>query len=170
MSCGTGRRAGATVIFAYGEWYCYAVIFGLRRVVFATQVWEANIIPLRPSGAISLLLATISRWHSQHITSNLIWHLCPQMQCLSRKKDRECKTLSVLFLSVRVYCFIADTHLGAFLWSYQWTCPAWPVLARRVKIMVAAPRTISPARMRQITLTTLFCLFITVSPMFNYNF
>ena len=30
------------------------------------------------------------------------------MQCLSRKEDRECKTLSVLFLSVRVYCSTAE--------------------------------------------------------------
>ena len=28
--------------------------------------------------------------------------------------------------------------------------------------------TISPARMRQITLTIFFCLFITVSPVMNY--
>ena len=36
------------------------------------------------------------------------------MQCLSRKKDRECFTFSVLFLSVRVYCAIADTPLHLF--------------------------------------------------------
>ena len=84
--CGTCRRAGATVIFAYGEWYCYAVIFGLRRVVFATQVWEANIIPLRPSGAISLLLATISRWHSQHITS--IWYGICVYKCSACQEKR----------------------------------------------------------------------------------
>ena len=29
-----------------GEFYCFAVIFGLRRVVFASRVWEANIISL----------------------------------------------------------------------------------------------------------------------------
>ena len=37
------------------------------------------------------------------------------MQCLSRKEDRECKTLSVLFLSVRVYCSTADTLFGVLL-------------------------------------------------------
>ena len=26
-------------LFAFGEFYCYAVIFGLRRVIFATQVY-----------------------------------------------------------------------------------------------------------------------------------
>ena len=25
-------------LFAYGEFYCYAVLFGLRRVIFASQV------------------------------------------------------------------------------------------------------------------------------------
>ena len=30
-----------------GEFYCFAVIFGLRRVVFASRVLEANIISLR---------------------------------------------------------------------------------------------------------------------------
>ena len=34
------------------------------------------------------------------------------MQCLSRKEDRECKTLSVLFLSVRVYCFMEGAPFG----------------------------------------------------------
>ena len=46
--CGTCRRAGATVIFACGEFYCFAVVFGYRRVIFATRAWEANIISLRP--------------------------------------------------------------------------------------------------------------------------
>jgi len=53
--CGTCRRAGATVIFACGEFYCFAAVFGYRRVIFATRAWGANIISLRPSGAISLL-------------------------------------------------------------------------------------------------------------------
>ena len=44
-----------SVIFACGEFYCFAVIFGLRRVIFASRVLEANIISLRPQGAISLL-------------------------------------------------------------------------------------------------------------------
>ena len=46
--CGTYRGAGATVIFACGEFYCFAVVFGYRRVIFATRAWEANIISLRP--------------------------------------------------------------------------------------------------------------------------
>ena len=37
-----------SVIFAYGEFYCFAVIFGLRRVIFASRVWEVNIISLKP--------------------------------------------------------------------------------------------------------------------------
>ena len=45
---GTCRRAGAKVIFASGEFYCIAVVFGYRRVIFATRAWEANIISLRP--------------------------------------------------------------------------------------------------------------------------
>ena len=32
----------------------------------------------------------------------------------TRKKDRECKTFSVLFLSVRVYCSMADTLAVCF--------------------------------------------------------
>ena len=28
-----------SVIFACGEFYCFAVIFGLRRVIFASRVW-----------------------------------------------------------------------------------------------------------------------------------
>ena len=36
-----------SVIVACGEFYCFAVIFGLRRVVFASRVLEANIISLR---------------------------------------------------------------------------------------------------------------------------
>ena len=39
-----------SVIFACGEWYCFAVIFGLRRVVFAPRVKRANIISLKPYG------------------------------------------------------------------------------------------------------------------------
>ena len=35
-----------SVIFACGELYCFAVIFGLRRVIFALRVLEANIISL----------------------------------------------------------------------------------------------------------------------------
>ena len=43
-------------IFAFGEFYCFAVIFGLRRVVFATRVQEANRISLQGEApAISLL-------------------------------------------------------------------------------------------------------------------
>jgi len=32
-----------SVIFACGEFYCFAVIFGLRRVIFASRVLKANI-------------------------------------------------------------------------------------------------------------------------------
>gem|GEM_PF-6415934 len=35
--CGTYRGAGATVIFACGEFYCFAVVFGYRRVIFAMR-------------------------------------------------------------------------------------------------------------------------------------
>ena len=34
-------------LFAFGEFYCYAVIFGLRRVIFATQAFWANRISLK---------------------------------------------------------------------------------------------------------------------------
>ena len=33
-----------------GEFYCFAVIFGLRRVIFASRVLEANRISLKPQG------------------------------------------------------------------------------------------------------------------------
>ena len=33
-----------------GELYCFAVIFGLRRVIFASRVLEANRISLKPQG------------------------------------------------------------------------------------------------------------------------
>ena len=46
--CDTCRRAGATVIFAYGEFYCFVEVFGYLRVIFATRAWEADIISLRP--------------------------------------------------------------------------------------------------------------------------
>ena len=36
-------------LFACGEWYCFAVIFGPGRVIFASQVWEANRISLQGS-------------------------------------------------------------------------------------------------------------------------
>ena len=39
-----------SVIFACGEFYCFAVIFGLRRVIFASRVLEANRISLKPQG------------------------------------------------------------------------------------------------------------------------
>ena len=35
-----------SVILAFGEFYCFAVIFGLSRVIFAARVVEANIISL----------------------------------------------------------------------------------------------------------------------------
>ena len=44
-----------SVIFACGEFYCFAVIFGLRRVIFASRVWVANIISLKPKASIALL-------------------------------------------------------------------------------------------------------------------
>ena len=31
-----------SVLFAFGEWYCYAVVFGFRRVIFTARVWAAN--------------------------------------------------------------------------------------------------------------------------------
>ena len=37
VTCGTCRRADATVIFASGEFYCFAVVFGYRRVIFAMR-------------------------------------------------------------------------------------------------------------------------------------
>ena len=49
-------RNTTPTLFAYGEFYCYAVIFGLRRVVFAARVsgGEENITS-RPRLEISLL-------------------------------------------------------------------------------------------------------------------
>ena len=32
------KRSITLTLFAFGEFYCYAVIFGLRRVIFASRV------------------------------------------------------------------------------------------------------------------------------------
>ena len=37
------RQVGFSVIFAFGELYCFAVIFVLRQVIFALRVFIANI-------------------------------------------------------------------------------------------------------------------------------
>ena len=36
----TPLRVSRITLFACGEFYCYAVIFGLRRVIFATRVFR----------------------------------------------------------------------------------------------------------------------------------
>ena len=76
-----------SVIFAYGEFYCFAVIFGLRRVVFASRVWEANIISLRNEVKQYLFCeAKISRWRSQHITKSLrLWSFSKFCRCISAR-------------------------------------------------------------------------------------
>ena len=46
------------------------------------------------------------------------------MQCLSKKEDRKCKTLSVLFLSVRVHCSVSGTIPSLiFILPICWLCP-----------------------------------------------
>ena len=52
-----------------GEWYCYAVVFGLRRVIFAARVWAANRISLQPQGAISLLRK--QKYHADEVSISL---------------------------------------------------------------------------------------------------
>ena len=52
-----------------GEWYCYAVVFGLRRVIFAVRVWAANRISLQPQGAISLLRK--QKYHADEVSISL---------------------------------------------------------------------------------------------------
>ena len=47
---GCTRKDTTPVLFAYGELYCGAVLFGYRRVIFASQVLEANKISLKPLG------------------------------------------------------------------------------------------------------------------------
>ena len=60
-----------SVIIASDELYFLAVIFGLRRVVFASRVLKANIISLRNGvERYHFCEAKISLSRSQHITKN----------------------------------------------------------------------------------------------------
>ena len=77
--CGTLRKEGATVIFAKGELYCYAVIFGKSRVIFASRVFGANIISLKLQVSISLCVITqnitvrpVSQYHLIFLFSRLV--------------------------------------------------------------------------------------------------
>ena len=70
----TCDRAGTPTLFACGElyalraWYCLRQWYALR----AFEVTKANIISLRPSGAISLLRSkNITPSCARHITKNL---------------------------------------------------------------------------------------------------
>ena len=75
---------------------------------------------------LALLRSSTSLRYAQDDTGvvSLCVKICLSLsQRLSRKKDRECKTLSVLFLSVRVYCFIAGTPWCALSISH-WIKPA----------------------------------------------
>lgn len=50
LACETSLREVSQFYSPCGEFYCFAVIFGFRRVVFASQVLEANKITLKPKG------------------------------------------------------------------------------------------------------------------------
>ena len=83
---------------------CFAVIFGLRRVIFARslcercELWEANRISLKPQGFnITIAIAIISLFaKAKNITK-------------SRKRESKAVFLSALF---SLYVFIAQvSHL-----------------------------------------------------------
>ena len=85
-------------LFAYGEWYCFAVIFGLRRVVFATRVlWRIEYNwSLRAS--ISLRAGrVISRCRRQHITKKPLGNA--HLLTTPQKKANTDKSISAFLLS-----------------------------------------------------------------------
>ena len=70
-------QGSLAVLFACGEIYCFAVIFGFRRVIFALQVRGANKISLKPSGFnITIATAIISLRRSRNITLAFSAGLC----------------------------------------------------------------------------------------------
>ena len=52
-----------------GEFYCFAVIFGLRRVVFASRVLEANIISLR--NEVEQYHCRLRQYHADEVSISL---------------------------------------------------------------------------------------------------
>ena len=62
--CGTLRKEGATVIFAKGELYCYAVIFGLRPsyIRFASFWGEYNITE---TASFNITLRDNAKYHCE---------------------------------------------------------------------------------------------------------
>ena len=52
-----------------GEFYCFAVIFGLRRVVFASRVYEANIISLR--NEVEQYHCCLRQYHADKVSISL---------------------------------------------------------------------------------------------------
>ena len=63
------RQVLFSVIFACGEFYCFAVIFGLRRVIFASQVWVANIISLR--NEVEQYHCRLQQYHADEVSISL---------------------------------------------------------------------------------------------------
>ena len=69
-SCGTLRKEGATVIFAGGELYCFAVVFGLRpsHIRFASFEGEYNITKTDRFSYHSLEISRLWRGVLKNIT------------------------------------------------------------------------------------------------------
>ena len=67
---GTLRKEGASVIFAGGEWYCFAVVFGLRpsHIRFASFEGEYNITKTDRFSYHSLEISRLWRGVLKNIT------------------------------------------------------------------------------------------------------
>ena len=81
-------RKCASVIFAKGELYCFAVIFGLRPSYIAFGSFKANIIQLKPIGFniteyFIFELGVISKYVTHYDTFNL------KVSIFMQKENRE---------------------------------------------------------------------------------
>jgi len=88
-----------------GELYCFAVIFDLRRVVFATRVLGANRISLLClQSNITFAAAKISRCLRQHITKNyqeMRTYSPPNAVAQMKNSRYGIKSISAVLLSFR---------------------------------------------------------------------
>ena len=87
-----------------GEWYCYVVVFGLRRVIFAARVWAANRISLQPQGAISLLRK--QKYHADEVSISLkcFCTSCNSVLRAQKSDSKRCR-LFVWLIMISVFRF-----------------------------------------------------------------